>query len=116
MHGHMAGREKSPAFSEPWQELCIAIVRKAADDYIDVLRKLWKLGVSIQAKRKLLKDKIELESFFQKSNWRAFSILNGTSFSAISRRKNSCVAVSARRKNWRRKLSSGKTSRKSENC
>ena len=71
MHGHMAGREKSPAFSEPWQELCIAIVRKAADDYIDVLRKLWKSGVSVQAKRKLLKDKIELESFFH-SEWYEF--------------------------------------------
>ena len=71
MHGYMAGREKSPAFSEPWQELCFAIVRKAADDYIDVLRKLWKSGVSVQAKRKLLKDKIELESFFH-SEWYEF--------------------------------------------
>lgn len=71
MHGHMAGRENSPAFSEPWQELCIAIVHKAADDYIDVLRKLWKSGVSVQAKRKLLKDKIELESFFH-SEWYEF--------------------------------------------
>lgn len=71
IHGHMAGREKSSAFSEPWQELCIAIVRKAADDYIDVLRKLWKSGVSVQAKRKLLKDKIELESFFH-SEWYEF--------------------------------------------
>ncbi len=71
MHGRMAGRENSPAFSEPWQELRAAIVRKAADDYIDVMRKLWKLGLTLEEKRLLLKEKIELERFFH-SQWYDF--------------------------------------------
>ena len=31
MHGRMAGCDRAPAFSEPWEELRAAIVRKAAD-------------------------------------------------------------------------------------
>ena len=68
MHGRMAGCDGAPAFSEPWEELRAALVRKAADDYIDVMRKLWKSGLSVQDKRLLLKAKLELERFFY-SGW-----------------------------------------------
>ncbi len=71
IHGRMAGQGKSSAFSEPWQELCAEIVHKAADDYMDIFRKLWKSGVSVQDKRLLMKEKIDLESFFH-SEWYEF--------------------------------------------
>ena len=68
IHGSVAGRENSSVFFQPWQELPAAIVRRAADDYIDVTRKLWKSGKSQEDKRLLLKDRIELERFFY-SEW-----------------------------------------------
>lgn len=71
MHGSMAGCEGGSAFSEPWQELCAAVVQRAADDYIEVLRKLWKSGQPMEKKRLLLKEKVELESFFH-SEWYDF--------------------------------------------
>ncbi len=52
----------------PWLELAAAIVKSAADDYVTVLRKLWRKGIDIQEKRKLLLEKVELEKFFH-SEW-----------------------------------------------
>ena len=71
MHGHMAGQEKCSAIYEPWQELCIAIVQRAADDYIAVMRKLWKPGLQVEKKRIFLKQKVDLEGFFH-SEWYEF--------------------------------------------
>ncbi len=71
MHGSMAGREGGSAFFEPWQELGVAIVQRAADDYINVIRKLWKPGQTVEKKRALLKEKVGLEGFFY-SEWYAF--------------------------------------------
>ena len=68
MHGRLAGRDRSPAFSGPWYELRAMIVRKAADDYIDTMRGLWKSGLVIEDKRLRLKEKLELERFFY-SKW-----------------------------------------------
>ncbi len=68
MHGTVAGQDKGSAFFDPWLELRAAIVRKAVDDYMDILRKMWKPGVSIQDKRLLLKEKLKLERFFH-SRW-----------------------------------------------
>ena len=68
MHGTMAGQEKGSAFFDPWLELRAAIVRKAVDDYIEILRKMWKPGVSVKDKRSLLKERLELERFFH-SRW-----------------------------------------------
>lgn len=71
MHGSMAWREGGPAFFEPWQDLGIAIVQRAAEDYINVIRKLWKPGQTVEKRRTLLKEKVELEDFFY-SAWYAF--------------------------------------------
>ena len=71
IHGRVAGLDGSSAFFQPWQELPAAIVRRAADDYIEVTRKLWKSGQSLEDKRLLLKDRIELEQFFY-SEWYEF--------------------------------------------
>ena len=68
MHGRVAGRDRSPAFSGPWYELRAMIVRKAADEYIDTIRGLWKSGLVIEDKRLRLKEKLELERFFY-SKW-----------------------------------------------
>lgn len=68
VRGTMAGRRECPAFFEPWMEFRAAIVRKAADDYIDVMRKMWQPGISVEKKRVLLKEKMELERFFY-SRW-----------------------------------------------
>lgn len=51
-----------------WLELAAAIVKSAADDYVTVLRKLWRKGIDIQKKRKLILKKVELEEFFH-SEW-----------------------------------------------
>ena len=71
IHGKVAGQERSSAFFQPWQELTAAIVRKAADDYIDAIRKPWKSGLPVEEKRLLLKEKIKLEQFFY-SDWYEF--------------------------------------------
>ncbi len=68
LHGTMAGRDRGPAFSDPWLELRAAIVRQAAEDYIEILRRMWKRGGSIQDRRMLMKEKLELERFFY-SRW-----------------------------------------------
>lgn len=68
VEGHIPGRKRCPLHIEPWMELRAAIVRKAADDYIDIIRKMWKPGLSIEKKRLLLKEKLELERFFY-SRW-----------------------------------------------
>ncbi len=51
-----------------WLELAAAIVKSAADDYVTVLRKLWRKGTDIQKKRKLILEKATLEEFFH-SEW-----------------------------------------------
>ena len=68
VEGHIPGRKSYPLYIEPWLELRAAIVRKAVDDYIDIIRKMWKPGLSIEKKRLLLKEKLELERFFH-SRW-----------------------------------------------
>ncbi len=71
IRGRKAWQEESPAFFEPWEELAAAIVRRAAEDYIEVTRMMWKPGLSAENKKKLLKQKAELEAFFC-SDWYAF--------------------------------------------
>lgn len=51
-----------------YSDLAAAIVAQAVKDYIKVLRKLWKKESTIQAKRKLILEKMELENFFH-SAW-----------------------------------------------
>ena len=52
----------------PWYDLAAAIVKMAADDYVKVLRKLWRKGADIKSKRRLIVEKTELEGFFH-SGW-----------------------------------------------
>ena len=68
VEGHIPGRKRCPLHIEPWMELRAEIVRKAADDYIDIMQKMWKPGLSIEKKRLLMKEKLELERFFY-SRW-----------------------------------------------
>ena len=60
-------RSRSEEYS-PWFELAAAIVKSAVDDYIKVLRKLWRKTTDIKKKRKLIIEKAELEEFFH-SEW-----------------------------------------------
>lgn len=53
---------------DPFTDLASAIVAQAAKDYIKTLRRLWKKDTDVQAKRKLLLVKYELETFFH-SAW-----------------------------------------------
>ena len=69
IHGTMTGRESGrPDEYSPWLELAAAIVKAAVDDYIAVLRKLWRKTTDIKKKRKLIVQKAELEAFFH-SEW-----------------------------------------------
>ena len=72
IHGTMAGHDGSShgAYSaySPWLDLAAAIVKAAADDYIKVLRRLWRGNASIPVKRKLIAEKAEIEDFFR-SGW-----------------------------------------------
>ena len=75
IHGTMAGHDGSgssaySAYSaySPWLDLAAAIVKTAADDYIKVLRRLWRGNASITVKRKLIAEKAEIEDFFR-SGW-----------------------------------------------
>ena len=68
VEGHIPGRKRCPIDMDPWMELCAAIVRKAADEYIDIMRNRWKQGLSVDKKHLLLKEKLELERFFY-SRW-----------------------------------------------
>ena len=61
-------RNNGAAQQDPYTDLASAIVAQAAKDYIKTLRKLWKKGMTIQAKRKLILEKLELERFFH-SAW-----------------------------------------------
>ena len=64
IHGTMAGHDGSShgAYSaySPWLDLAAAIVKAAADDYIKVLRRLWRGNASIPVKRKLIAEKAEI--------------------------------------------------------
>lgn len=55
-------------YDYPYADLVAAIVGQAVKDYIKLLRKLWKKDSTIQTKRKLILEKMELESFFH-SEW-----------------------------------------------
>ena len=56
------------AKDDPYTDLASAVVAQAAKDYIKTLRKLWKKGTTVQEKRRLVLEKLELESFFH-SAW-----------------------------------------------
>lgn len=58
----------SADYESTYSDLAAAIVAQAAKDYIKVLRTLWKKNSTIQVKRKLILEKMELESFFH-SAW-----------------------------------------------
>ena len=71
IHGMMAGHEPSAGVYSPWLDLAAAIVKTAADDYVKVLRKLWRKSArpeDIRKKRYLIAEKAELEDFFH-SAW-----------------------------------------------
>lgn len=69
IHGTMAGHDGGGYTQySPWLDLAAAIVKTAADDYVKVLRKLWKRTTDIEKKRKLIVEKAELEEFFH-SGW-----------------------------------------------
>ena len=71
MHGTMAGHEPDKGMDSPWLDLAAAIVKAAADDYVGVLRKLWRKSTGpedIRKKRILIVEKAELENFFH-SAW-----------------------------------------------
>ena len=69
IHGTMAGHEGSGySACSPWLDLAAAIVKTAVDDYIKVLRKLWRGNASLPIKRRLIAEKAELEGFFH-SGW-----------------------------------------------
>ena len=61
-------RDNRAAQQDPYTDLASAIVAQAAKDYIKTLRKLWKKGMTIQVKRRLILEKLELERFFH-SAW-----------------------------------------------
>ncbi len=69
IHGIVPGRDSSGDndYSQ-WLEFAAFIVKDAADIYVLILRKLWRKGIDIQKKRKLIQEKIELEEFFH-SEW-----------------------------------------------
>lgn len=69
--GTMAGHDSCASMHSPWLDLAAAIVKTAADDYVKVLRKLWRKSAKpedIRKKRKLIAEKAELEDFFH-SGW-----------------------------------------------
>ena len=69
IHGTITGNEYSrPGEYAPWFMLAAAIVKSAVDDYVRVLRKLWRKTTDIKKKRKLIVEKAELEEFFH-SEW-----------------------------------------------
>lgn len=81
IHGTMWGRENDGPSKEfsPWQELAAAIVKKAADDYIKVLRRMWRKSSKpsdVKKKRDLIVEKIELEEFFHSGWFEALSDIN----------------------------------------
>ena len=61
-------RDNGAALEDSYTDLASAIVAQAAKDYIKILRKLWKKGTTVQVKRKLILEKLELEHFFH-SAW-----------------------------------------------
>ena len=66
---HTAIKGTSPGYDgsemyDPWMILAAAIVKQAVEDYIDVLRALWKNSGNVKDKNVLLFQKIQLESFF----------------------------------------------------
>lgn len=68
IHGTMAGHEGGCNIYSPWLDLAAAIVKTAADDYVRILRRLWRKTTDIRKKRTLIVEKTELEEFFH-SGW-----------------------------------------------
>ena len=71
IHGTMAGHESGAESQSPWLDLAAAIIKAAADDYVRILRKLWRKSTSpedIRRKRRLIAEKAALEDFFH-SAW-----------------------------------------------
>ena len=61
-------RDNGAALEDSYTDLASAVVAQAAKDYVKTLRKLWKKGTTVRAKRKQILEKLELERFFH-SAW-----------------------------------------------
>lgn len=58
-----------PDYSSPYQDLATAIVLLAVKDYKKTLRAIWKNPKSKSVRKKLMADKVELESFFHSGDY-----------------------------------------------
>lgn len=58
-----------PDYSSPYQDLATAIVLLAVKDYKKTLRAIWKNPKSKSVRKKLMADKVELESFFYSGDY-----------------------------------------------
>ena len=58
-----------PDYSSTYQDLATAIVLLAVRDYKKTLRAIWKNPKSESKRRKLMADKVELESFFYSGDY-----------------------------------------------
>ena len=56
IRGTMAGHESGYGMPSPWLDLAAAIVKTAADDYVRVLRKLWRRSTGAEDVRRTLTD------------------------------------------------------------
>ena len=61
-----------PDYSSPYRDLATAIVQLAVKDYKKTLRAIWRNPKSEAERRKLIKEKIELEEFFHSGEYRMY--------------------------------------------
>lgn len=61
-----------PDYSSPYRDLATAIVQLAVKDYKKTLRAIWRNPKSEAERRKLIKDKTELEEFFHSGDYRMY--------------------------------------------
>ena len=61
-----------PDYSSPYRDLATAIVQLAVTDYKKTLRAIWRNPKSEAERRKLIKEKIELEVFFYSDDYRMY--------------------------------------------
>lgn len=61
-----------PDYSSPDRDLATAIVQLAVKDYKKALRAIWRNPKSEAERRKLIKDKTELEEFFHSGDYRMY--------------------------------------------
>ena len=61
-----------PDYSSPYRDLATAIVLLAVKDYKKTLRAIWRNPKSEAERRKLIKDKTELEEFFHSGDYRMY--------------------------------------------